>query len=559
MPLRPAHRYRAHGLVLDILQGAGLAAASASGPSCPRSSPARSRPPTSAIDFDGTDFAFLEQWPFLLASWSLVVVRSTSPRGGAATAAWRAAARAGARALVASCSARCVVAGTLADHGEPGGPASSSAPPCAALGASPPAHLFARVRARGSTPRPRAALPVYAEGAALALAALSILLAAARARRRSARSSGCCSAAAGARARSTRACGSCGDGRRAEARPRGHRRDEAGDARAGDRDGAGAGARAAHGARPLRRRLRRGLPVGDARSARRRSRPAPARTATDPVDELVPPRGGRYVEYGTSFKASRRFGIRRSLTDTIYNMNGEHLSRRRRDGLRVARRRRACAPPARRTSCTAAATSTRSRDRDRARRGMAADGLPPARHAARASSSTPTSSRRARRAAARSSGCRACATSTRAASAPTWSSTTCSTSCCSRCPTTTPTRTSNGPYAQVASIAAADRQIERVMHAGRRARRLPRRPRGDRRLRPLAVAGRGGRSTSSAAFDELGVLPPPGARGARGRRDRALPGLALGAGLRARPGAPRASSLPRSCASGARASTASTS
>lgn len=36
---------------------------------------------------------------------------------------------------------------------------------------------------------------------------------------------------------------------------------------------------------------------------------------------------GRYVEYGTSFGASRAFGIRRSLIDTVYNMNGEHLSR----------------------------------------------------------------------------------------------------------------------------------------------------------------------------------------------------------------------------------------
>ena len=35
---------------------------------------------------------------------------------------------------------------------------------------------------------------------------------------------------------------------------------------------------------------------------------------------------GRYVEYGTSFSATRTFGIRRSLTDTIYNMNAEHLS-----------------------------------------------------------------------------------------------------------------------------------------------------------------------------------------------------------------------------------------
>jgi hypothetical protein len=37
-------------------------------------------------------------------------------------------------------------------------------------------------------------------------------------------------------------------------------------------------------------------------------------------------RDGRYVEYGTSFSATRTFGIRRSLTDTIYNMNSEHLS-----------------------------------------------------------------------------------------------------------------------------------------------------------------------------------------------------------------------------------------
>jgi len=34
----------------------------------------------------------------------------------------------------------------------------------------------------------------------------------------------------------------------------------------------------------------------------------------------------RYVEYGSSFSASRRFGITRQLTDTVYNMNGHHLS-----------------------------------------------------------------------------------------------------------------------------------------------------------------------------------------------------------------------------------------
>jgi Type I phosphodiesterase / nucleotide pyrophosphatase len=34
----------------------------------------------------------------------------------------------------------------------------------------------------------------------------------------------------------------------------------------------------------------------------------------------------RYVEYGSSFRASQRFGITRQLTDTVYNMNRAHLS-----------------------------------------------------------------------------------------------------------------------------------------------------------------------------------------------------------------------------------------
>ncbi|MGH2930086.1 MAG: alkaline phosphatase family protein, partial [Solirubrobacteraceae bacterium] len=34
---------------------------------------------------------------------------------------------------------------------------------------------------------------------------------------------------------------------------------------------------------------------------------------------------GRYVEYGSSFSASRQFGLLRSLTDTVYRMNAEHL------------------------------------------------------------------------------------------------------------------------------------------------------------------------------------------------------------------------------------------
>ena len=55
-------------------------------------------------------------------------------------------------------------------------------------------------------------------------------------------------------------------------------------------------------------------------------------TGTGPGQHQIPSMNwwhrdeGRYVEYGTSFGASRAFGFRQSLTDTIYNMNLEHLS-----------------------------------------------------------------------------------------------------------------------------------------------------------------------------------------------------------------------------------------
>jgi hypothetical protein len=56
-------------------------------------------------------------------------------------------------------------------------------------------------------------------------------------------------------------------------------------------------------------------------------------TGTAPDEHEIPAmnwyhRGeSRYVEYGTSFRASQAFGLKQSLTDTIYNMNLEHLSK----------------------------------------------------------------------------------------------------------------------------------------------------------------------------------------------------------------------------------------
>jgi predicted AlkP superfamily pyrophosphatase or phosphodiesterase len=55
-------------------------------------------------------------------------------------------------------------------------------------------------------------------------------------------------------------------------------------------------------------------------------------TGSGPDGHLIPSMNwyhreeGRYVEYGSSFSASRQFGVIRSLTDTVYRMNAEHLS-----------------------------------------------------------------------------------------------------------------------------------------------------------------------------------------------------------------------------------------
>ena len=67
----------------------------------------------------------------------------------------------------------------------------------------------------------------------------------------------------------------------------------------------------------------------------------------------------RYVEYGSSFEASRAFGLFRSLYDLVYNMNLAHLSPDIEtvfESLDDAGN----APPAPRSSSTAAATVTRS-------------------------------------------------------------------------------------------------------------------------------------------------------------------------------------------------------
>ena len=92
-----------------------------------------------------------------------------------------------------------------------------------------------------------------------------------------------------------------------------------------------------HGRAPaLARLIERGIYVRDCVSTFPSVTPVAAATiatGVGPAEHHIPSmnwfhRGeGRYVEYGSSFEASRTFGIVRSLQDTVYNMNLAHLSR----------------------------------------------------------------------------------------------------------------------------------------------------------------------------------------------------------------------------------------
>jgi hypothetical protein len=79
----------------------------------------------------------------------------------------------------------------------------------------------------------------------------------------------------------------------------------------------------------------RGVYVGDCVAAFPSVTPVCAATITTgvgPDEHLIPSMNwyhrdeARYVEYGSSFSASRQFGVVRSMTDTVYRMNDEHLS-----------------------------------------------------------------------------------------------------------------------------------------------------------------------------------------------------------------------------------------
>ncbi len=160
-------------LLLDLLQGGGLAAAVGIRPFLPVLLAGALASANAGLDFDGTDFAFLEAWPFLLAAVVGLMLLDFGARRAGRDAADR-------PPLVyillgiALVLGALLAAGSVADRSSEWWAGAVVGVACAALGFEAARSLFGRVRRR-LDPEAANALPIYAESAALAVAGLSVL------------------------------------------------------------------------------------------------------------------------------------------------------------------------------------------------------------------------------------------------------------------------------------------------------------------------------------------------------------------------------------------------
>jgi hypothetical protein len=159
--------------ILDLLQGAGIAAAIGIRPFLPVLLAGALASADVGLDFSGTDFSFLEAWPFLLGALALVVALDFVGRRAGRDAADRAPLLY-AVAAVALVLGALEAAGSVADRSDAWWAGLLVGLTCAALGFQAARSLFGRVRRRLDE-QAAGALPVYAEGAALGAAGISIL------------------------------------------------------------------------------------------------------------------------------------------------------------------------------------------------------------------------------------------------------------------------------------------------------------------------------------------------------------------------------------------------
>jgi uncharacterized protein DUF4126 len=156
-------------LLLDILQGMGLAGAAGIRPFLPTLVAGAFASADIGVDYDGTAFSFLESPLFLLAV-AIVMVLTFVLRGRLDTAAGTAAISGIGIGLGAL-----LFAATLDDRNAVWWPGLIGGLVIAALAGAAANDLFARTRGRLDT-EAAAALPIYAEAVAVVLAALAILV-----------------------------------------------------------------------------------------------------------------------------------------------------------------------------------------------------------------------------------------------------------------------------------------------------------------------------------------------------------------------------------------------
>lgn len=165
----PASSYRTVKLLLDILQGMGVSAAAGLRPFLPTLFVGALAADDLGVDFDGTDFAFLESAWFLVALVVALVV-TTLLRGRLETPAGEAALGGLGLGLGAL-----LFAGTLADRHATWWPGIVGGLVCALIAQQGARSLLTRTRARLDAAA-AAALFLYAEATALVLAGLSVLI-----------------------------------------------------------------------------------------------------------------------------------------------------------------------------------------------------------------------------------------------------------------------------------------------------------------------------------------------------------------------------------------------
>jgi hypothetical protein len=153
-------------LLLDLLQGLGIAAAIGVRPFLPVLLVGALAAADLGVDFDGTDFSFLEAWPFLLGILVALAVFELVTRRGASLV-W-------ALLAVALALGALEAAGSLADRDHPVVIGVVGGLLAAALGFYAARALLARVRRRLDAGA-QSTLPIFAEGAAALAAGASVL------------------------------------------------------------------------------------------------------------------------------------------------------------------------------------------------------------------------------------------------------------------------------------------------------------------------------------------------------------------------------------------------